>query len=297
VFDWIDHVLQDNPQVIRSEEGGMRMRTLPVPLPVPVTLRPTIARQGDYLFIASNDELVKNMMAVKAGKLSGIRTTAEFKRLSQGIGLEANSFGFASQRLGDTVQRIQKEILGAVSKQGDGSATLFQKLYSINQPVSSFFVSRSTPTGWFTEGHGTQPPANAVILPLVVAPTAVVAGMLLPALAKAKSKAQTISCVNNLKQMGLAARIYATDHDGKFPPDILSMKNELGSPKILFCPADPGHEVTATLTWANFNPSQSSYEYVTRGLSESTPGVETKVVFRCRIHGNECLGDGSVRKE
>jgi len=51
------------------------------------------------------------------------------------------------------------------------------------------------------------------------------------ALAKAKEKAQSISCVNNLKQMGLAARLYATDHNDAYPPDILSMKNELITPK------------------------------------------------------------------
>ncbi len=43
------------------------------------------------------------------------------------------------------------------------------------------------------------------------------AGMLLPALSKAKSKAQTIASVNNLKQLGLAARMYSTDHADTFP--------------------------------------------------------------------------------
>ena len=165
---------------------------------------------------------------------------------------------------------------------------------SINQPVSSYVVGRNTAPGWITIGHGTQQPANAVVLPLVIAPTAILAGLTLPALAKAKDKAQSISCVNNLKQMGLAARIYATANHDTFPPDFLAMKDALGTPKILICPNDPNHAVAATLTWDNFNPSQSSYEYVTRGLTESTPGVEKKVLFRCRIHGHVCMGDGSV---
>ena len=42
---------------------------------------------------------------------------------------------------------------------------------------------------------------------------AVMAGLLLPALAKAKEKAVEINCVNNLKQVGLAARIWAGDHN------------------------------------------------------------------------------------
>lgn len=43
------------------------------------------------------------------------------------------------------------------------------------------------------------------------------AGMLLPALANAKSKAQTIASLNNLKQLGVAARMYSTDHADTFP--------------------------------------------------------------------------------
>jgi len=296
LFDWFDRALQANPQVVRADEGDLRMRVMPLPLPVPMTLRPTIARQGDYLLFASNDALIKNMMAVKAGKFNGLKTTAEFKHLAQGMPLEGNSFAFASQRLGDTMRQIQATILGqAHGPRGDVPAALLQKLSSINQPVSSFAVGRNTGPSWVTVGHGSQQPANAVVLPLVVAPSAVLAGLLLPALAKAKSKAQSISCVNNLKQMGLAARIYATDHNDAYPPDFLSMKNELTTPKILICPEDPKSGNRATLTWENFDPSQSSYEYVTRDLKESTPGFENKVLFRCRIHGHVCMGDGSVQ--
>jgi hypothetical protein len=298
LFDWIDRMLQQNPQVIRSDEGGLRMRIMPIPAPLPVTLRPTIGRQGDYLFVASNDELIKNMMAVKTGTLAGLKTTAEFKRLAQGMPLEGNSFSFASQRLGDTIQQIQRTALTQMQGQGKEMPTaLLQKIYSLNQPVSSFVVGRSKADGWLTIGHGTQQPANAILLPLVVAPTAILAGMTLPALAKAKGKAQSITCVNNLKQMGLAARIYAADHNGAFPPSFMAMKNELNTPKVLICPSDSNHASSATLNWENFQPSQSSYEFLTRGLTESTAGVEKKVLFRCKIHGHECLGDGRVEQK
>jgi hypothetical protein len=296
LFNWIDRALQENPQVIKSDAGDLRMRTMPIPLPVPIELRPTIARQGEHLFIASNDELIKNMMAVKAGKLAGLKTTAEFKRLVQGMPSEGNAFTFVSQRLSDTAQQIQKSVLSSMPGQGNEMpAALMQKIYSINQPISSLVVSRSTPQGWLTVGHGTQEPAGAVVLPLVVVPTAILAGLALPALAQAKNKSQAIVCVNNLKQMGLAVRIYATDHNDKFPSDFLEMKAELATPRVLICPADSNRAVNATLTWENFDPSQSSYEYVTRGLSEATPGIDQKVLFRCKFHGHECMGDGSVK--
>ncbi len=107
---------------------------------------------------------------------------------------------------------------------------------------------------------------------------------------KAKDRAQAIACVNNLKQIGLALRLYAADHGKVFPPDLPSMKVELVTPKILFCPNAPAS--TQATTWAELNPSAISYQYLNPNGKDSDP---QQPFTTCPIHGHVGLSDGSVQ--
>jgi hypothetical protein len=106
-----------------------------------------------------------------------------------------------------------------------------------------------------------------------------------------RAKAQSIMCINNLKQIGLAARIWATDNSDVLPPNWLSMSNELSTPKILVCPADAAR--TPAPNWAAFSAANVSYDFLNPNGSEAEPQV---VLARCPIHNHVCLSDGSVQQ-
>ena len=63
--------------------------------------------------------------------------------------------------------------------------------------------------------------------------------LLLPALSKARHEAQTINCVNHVKEIGLAVRLYADENDGQSPPAVSwcdAILPSLPKPESLQCP-------------------------------------------------------------
>ncbi|HZR16670.1 MAG TPA: hypothetical protein VFE51_05025 [Verrucomicrobiae bacterium] len=112
------------------------------------------------------------------------------------------------------------------------------------------------------------------------------------ALEEARDRAMSIQCVNQLKQLGLAVRIWANDHGELSPPNVLCLSNELsGHFDVLVCPADAGRQPASDP--GSFTAANCSYEYLAPSAPETEP---QRILFRCPIHGNLGLVDGSVQR-
>jgi len=97
------------------------------------------------------------------------------------------------------------------------------------------------------------------------------AAVFLPALASAKAKAQTINCYSNLKQLGLAVRLYAIDHNDQFPSATNwcdAILQDAGTNTVFKCPAGNSGK-------------RSHYAFNAKlgGMEESKVNPETVLLF------------------
>lgn len=307
LYDRLSAELQANPKTVTTEQGGWKICSMPLPIPIPIPIEVTLASSGEHFYFATSPELVRTVQAVLQGNQPALKNSVEFQSLARHVPSEGNQFIYVASRLGETFAKLQEQAMGEGGLPTEQLQQL-QQLFGGAQWSSSLAVGAHTATGWQTTTVGNRDSASAAILLPTVGVTAVGAGLLLPALAKAKSKAQSVSSVNQLKQLGLAARLYANDRQEKFPNAKTwsdDLKDFVGSEKTYKAGNDPkprrcSYAYNAKLSemeQSKIDPRTVLFFETDEGDWNQSGGPEL-LLRRPRSGGNFIIGlaDGSVQQ-
>jgi len=109
---------------------------------------------------------------------------------------------------------------------------------------------------------------------VVIAIIAILAGMLLPALARAKEAGRRIACVNNLRQLSLSAAMYVDEHDGNFPSrEVLGrwptqLRDGYKDLRVLKCPSDVPNPASGGTDTNNYPADAANRSYIINGFND-----------------------------
>lgn len=111
---------------------------------------------------------------------------------------------------------------------------------------------------------------------------------LLPSLGRARETAHRIKCASNLRQIGLAAQLYAREFGGTFPPDLITLYKHAGMPESAFtCPsanfAEAKGATQAQIVDAMLDGDHLGYVWTGGGLTTSAAS-DVVLAFDLEMH-------------
>jgi prepilin-type processing-associated H-X9-DG protein len=228
-------------QVSTQIQDGRTVHTWAVAPLVMAQLMPSWTALGEKVVIGSNPVMLTSAVNQINSGTKSIRNTDGFSKVT--AKLPGNLISF---RYGDS--KLQFTQLMTAVQQFWPMATMFASNAGLKLPMVLPQLSHiaqdmgySCQYAWFDakglrshyRGAGIEPSLGAV------AGGAIGAGILMPALARARQQARYTVSMSNLKHLGLAVLMYADDHDGKLPDNLDQAKQYYGNSKILESPLKP----------------------------------------------------------
>jgi len=236
-----------NAPLAEVDLGGVKAYQFPQPIPFPplpeMVAQPVVFQFGGYLILTSSPALAVKVLATQADPDTGLRGTAEFKKLTKGMELKGNQFTFMSGRVAGLYGNILKQGMAAEAEMlPEPVQNLMVRLMTLGMK-GQVSVLQVLPEGFLvhshTEGMGYD---SAVLAVAGVVPLAVGAALVLPAIQGGRFQAQEAQSMNNLKHLAMAIHMFHEENESL--PDAAKWSDALlpfvGNDKQVFISsADP----------------------------------------------------------
>lgn len=212
---------------------------------------PSWAISGNYAMFGLYPQALIDANAHLAGGGKSILDNPDYQKLRQRLGGPAQVSGVYFANLPQTAAPAYQGLL--VISRVVGIADLFGvQTPPVVIPPYSVFQQHLAPAGgikWVDDagvhGKAVSPfPGSGVfqggggVMPAMIAQSAASTGILLPSLSRSRETANRVRCSSNMRQIGVAAHMYAADNGGRFPDDLgtLASAQDL-APEVFVCPS------------------------------------------------------------
>ncbi len=253
IFRQIDKTLPpDAAGTVNGDDLRMRvMPAMPPAMTLGIDVKVAFAQTKDYLIIASNEDLVHDMVNARATK-AGFRTTPEFAKLAEGLPKEGNAYQLMTELFAKTLQA--QSLKNIPSTNDPTQDALLKQFLSNNGAGASYAVSTALNNGWLAVGKAYK--GSPQFTALAIAPALLVGSITAPMVIagalnakgdatndvkiEAPQNSKQAESANHERQIGLAVLSYASDHGGKFPPNLQALvPNYLHDAKVFVSPFAP----------------------------------------------------------
>lgn len=192
-----------------TEKDGAEIITMNMTVPAPVPMQFTLAVKSNVFLIGSNPGVIdRALAAARSGE--GLLASEKFKTAFGSLPMKNNGMIYFSPECAKFLKTIQEAAIkndsGADAEMGEAIMKMFGK----DEPQQSAMVILNTRNGIQLQGSTTFS-GRDVLAGAVFAPAGIMAGMTLPAISSARAKAQTVACMNNLRQIQAAKEQWAIE--------------------------------------------------------------------------------------
>jgi hypothetical protein len=203
--------------LVRTTVGDTTLTSVPVPVPLPFAVQPTLAYRaadGMLLFGSSTDVVRKALETAASGKRR-LLNSAAFAEEFGGKVPDNNGVIYLGRRFSKAIGTLQQAAIDkAVADDADdaGVALLSKIRTMMGEGAHDVTVVVNQPEGVQMLSRGTAGPERYLQAGLI-APAGILAGITLPAIAKARDRAREAACINNLRQLDAAKEQWALENN------------------------------------------------------------------------------------